>query len=498
MRTWIWTTLLAVLLFAQPLTGSRLPAAERPNVLFILCDDLRPDALGCYGSPHVRTPNVDRLAAEGVRFQNAFCTTSLCSPSRASILSGLYAHRHGVVNNFTEYPADLPSFPRQLQGAGYATAYIGKWHMGEENDEKRPGFDYFVTHKGQGKYFDTEFNLDGRERKVLPGYYTHVVTELALDWLKNRPADKPWLLCLGHKAPHSYYTPEPKYAHAFDNVEVRYPASAFELDDKPKWITERLGTWHGLYGPLFEFRKKYPDPRPEAVKDFENMTHAYWATMLSVDDSVGRLVEALKARGELERTLIVFMGDNGLLAGEHGMVDKRTMHDPSIRIPIVARYPELVVGPKVIDQQVLTIDMAPSILELCAAPPLPKIDGRSWVKLVRSGDPDWRTSWFYEYNYEQQFPYTPNVRGVRTDSWKYIHYPHGDGSADRHLAELYDLKSDPDERKNLIDDPAQAPRLAKLKAELERLMRATDLTPETDQMPLDEGIKQVLPDLNTR
>ena len=170
MQTWIRTTLLAAMLFGLSLTGGMLPAAERPNVLFILCDDLRPNALGCYGAPHVQTPNVDRLAAEGVRFQNAFCTTSLCSPSRASILSGLYAHRHGVVNNFTEYPADLPSFPRQLQGAGYATAYIGKWHMGEENDEKRPGFDYFVTHKGQGKYFDTEFNLDGRERKVMPGY----------------------------------------------------------------------------------------------------------------------------------------------------------------------------------------------------------------------------------------------------------------------------------------------------------------------------------------
>ena len=160
------------------------------------------------------------------------------------------------------------------------------------------------------------------------------MTELALDWLQGRPANKPWLLCLGHKAPHSYYTPEAKYAHAFDSVEVRI-RPAFELEGKPEWVSERLSTWHGMYGPLFEFRKKFPDSRPEAVKDFENMTHAYWATVLSVDDSVGRLVEALKARGELDRTLIVFMSDNGLLAGEHGMVDKRTMHEPSIRIPLV-------------------------------------------------------------------------------------------------------------------------------------------------------------------
>ena len=150
--------------------AARAETPPRPNVLFILCDDLRWDALGCAGHPYLKTPNIDRLAAEGVRFKNMFCTTSLCSPSRASILSGLYAHTHKVVNNFTEYPTELPSFPRRLHDAGYATAYIGKWHMGEDNDGKRPGFDYFATHKGQGKYFDTEFNLDGKERKVLPGY----------------------------------------------------------------------------------------------------------------------------------------------------------------------------------------------------------------------------------------------------------------------------------------------------------------------------------------
>ncbi len=477
------------------------PLTERPNVLFILCDDLRPDALGCYGSPHVKTPNIDRLAAEGVRFRNAFCTTSLCSPSRASILSGRYAHGHGVVNNFTEFPADVPNFPQQLQDSGYTTAYIGKWHMGEDNDDKRPGFDYFVTHKGQGKYFDTEFNVDGRERKVLPGYYTRVVTDLALDWLKGQKAEKPWLMCLGHKAPHSFYTPESKYAHTFDSVPVPYPASAFELADKPLWIRQRLNTWHGIYGPLFEWRKKFPDDRPgSAVKTIsaENMTHAYWGTVLSVDDSVGQLVELLKSMGQLDRTVIVFMGDNGLLGGEHGMVDKRAMHEPSIRIPQIVRYPGMGRQRHVVDEQVLTVDVAPSLLELCAAPPLTDIDGRSWVALVKGGDPTWRKSWFYEYNYEKQFPYTPNVRGVRTDRWKYIHYPHGDGSPDRHLAELYDMQADPEERKNLINDPGQSQQVVALQSELDRLMRATGLTPETDKMPIDEGIQQVLPDQKIR
>ena len=464
---------------------------SRPNVLFILTDDQRWDALSCAGNPYVKTPHIDRLAAEGVYFKNAFCTTSLCSPSRASILSGLYAHRHGVLNNFTEYPVDLPSFPRQLQQAGYETAYIGKWHMGEENDEKRPGFDYFVTHKGQGKYYDTEFNIEGR-RQVVPGYYTHVVTQMAIDWLK-RPRTKPFLLMLGHKAPHSFYVPEPKYAHAFDHVEIRYPESAFHLDDKPTWIKLRLPTWHGIYGPLFDFRKQFPDPRPEAVKDFAAMTRAYWATILSVDDSVGRIYQTLRELGQLDNTLILFTSDNGLLNGEHGMIDKRTMHEPSIRVPLVVRYPGLVPPsqPKIVQQMVLHVDLAPSILEICGATPLPNVHGRSWKRLVQGDATGWRTSWYYAYNYEKQFPYTPNVRGVRTDQWKYIHYPHGDGGPDRHKAELYHLAVDPEERNNLIDDPAYADKLAELKTELHRLMHATGALP--DQMPLDEGIKTELP-----
>jgi N-acetylglucosamine-6-sulfatase len=431
-----------------------------------------------------------------VRFKNAFCTTSLCSPSRASLLSGVYAHTHGVRDNFTEFPVDRPNFPSTLQGAGYQTAYIGKWHMGEGNDEKRPGFDYWVSHRGQGKYSGTEFNIDG-ERQVKPGYYTHVVTDLAIDWLK-RPRTQPFLLMLGHKAPHSFYTPEPKYSNSFAQVEVSYPESAFELDGKPGWIKERLYTWHGIYGPLFEWRKKFPDDRPEAVKDFAAMTRAYWATIQSVDDSVGRLYSTLKELGQLDNTIIVFMGDNGLLNGEHGMVDKRTMHEPSIRIPLIVRYPDLTPTdhPKVIEQMVLTIDMAPSIVELCGGPRFKGIHGRSWKTLVQKGDPVWRKSFLYEYNYERQFPYTPNVRGVRTDRWKYVHYPHGNEGSDRHMAELYDLKEDPDERQNLINDASYGSVLRSLKLDLERLLRETGAG--RDLMPRDEGIKPELPEQSIR
>jgi arylsulfatase A-like enzyme len=495
--------LAALIIIAVVLTGGcrRAPAEQpprRPNILFILLDDLRADALGYAGHPYLKTPQIDRIANEGINFKNAFCTTSLCSPSRASLLSGVYAHKHGVTNNFTEFPAAMNSFPKVLQQAGYATAYVGKYHMGEGNDEPRPGFDYFVTHKGQGKYFGTEFNLNGERREVRPGYYTTVVTDIALDWLQRDHAGKPWMMILGHKAPHSFYTPEPKYENAFADVPVAYPESALGLDDKPDWIKERLRTWHGIYGPLFDWRKKFPDDSPEAVKDFENMVHAYWGTILSIDDSVGRLRAWLENSGQLDNTILVFVGDNGLLEGEHGMVDKRTMHEPSIRIPMAIRYPALTTEPRIIEQQVLTIDMAPSLLELAGSPALPRIDGRSWVRLVREGDPSWRKSWFYYYNYEKEFPYTPNVRGIRTEEWKYIHYPHGDGSADRHLGELYDLKQDPDERFNLVRRVDYSATVQRLQTELNELMAATGLTPQTDKMPLDEGIKKELPAQNIR
>lgn len=473
---------------------SLLSAGEsRPNVLFVLCDDIRWNALSCMGHPYLKTPHIDSLAAQGILFENSFCTTSLCSPSRASILSGLYAHTHGVTNNFTEYPDDMLTFPRRLQSAGYDTAYVGKYHMGEDNDEPRPGFDYFVTHKGQGKYFDTEFNFNGKERKVVEGYYTTVVTDMAENWIQQRSQDKPWMLMLGHKAPHSFYFPEPKYENAFDNVEVNYPHSAFRLDGKPEWMKKRLTTWHGIYGPIFEWRKDFPDTSAAGVLDFEAMVRAYWGTILSVDDSMGRLIELLRKRGELDNTLIIFMGDNGLLEGEHGMVDKRTMHEASIRVPLLMRYPKLNGnGGKRIKEQVLTVDIAPTICQLAETEPLPGIHGKSMVEMLTKGDRNWRTAWFYHYNYEKQFPYTPNIRGVRTDQWKLVRYPHGDGGPDRHMGELYDVINDPLETNNLIHDPSQKERIDVLSRQLLELMAETGITDDT--MPLDEGIKGELPD----
>ncbi len=484
----------AVFWLFQGCAGAPQVERARPDVVFILTDDQRWDAMSCAGHPFLRTPNLDRLAAEGVRFANAFCTTSLCSPSRASFLSGLYASSHGVLDNFTEFPEDVPNFPRLLQQAGYETAYIGKWHMGEDNDGRRLGFDYWASHKGQGTYLDTTFNVNG-ERRLLKGYYTRVVTDLAVEWIR-KPRSKPMLLILGHKAPHSPNVPEERYKSAFDGADIRYPETAFHVDDKPAWIRERLTTWHGIYGPLWGFRRDFPDPRPEGVKEFAAFVRAYLATVLSVDDSVGEIYRALAETGRLDRTLLVFAGDNGFFLGEHGMMDKRSMHEASIRIPMLVRYPPLVPAARVIPELVLNVDLAPSILDVCGVPPIRGAHGRSWRPLLEGNARGWRKSFFYAYNYEKQFPYTPNVRGVRTEEWKYVRYPHGDGGPDRHKAELYNLREDPLETRNRIDDPALAGLVRELQAELLALMSAAGALP--DRMPVDEGVKTALPDPKIR
>lgn len=464
---------------------SRGPAKRdrRPNVVFILTDDQRWDCLSVAGHPFLKTPHMDRLANEGVRFANAFVTTSLCSPSRASFLSGLYAHTHGVINNFTDYPATLPSYPRALHDAGYETAYIGKWHMGEDNDEKRPGFDYWVTHKGQGKYWNTTFNINGKRQEV-PGYYTHVVTDMAVDWLRRRH-DKPFLLCMGHKAPHGVWVPEPKYEHVFDDIEIKRPPTANDTGpDTPSFVRERIATWHGINGNLY------------GLNDFDKFVRYYLATILSVDDSVGAIYDTLKASGELDNTLIVFAGDNGFLLGEHASIDKRTMWEESIRIPMLARYPGLIREPRVIREQVLNIDVAPSIVDICGAEPLPRVQGASFKNLVRGDNRGWRNSWYYEYNYEKEFPYTPNVRGVRTDDWKYIHYPNGDNQPDKYLAELYHLKDDPLEQHNLIHQAEAQEKVAELKTELARLQNTTGALP--DRMPVNPQLRMELPEKSIR
>jgi arylsulfatase A-like enzyme len=464
-------------------------APPGPNVLVILTDDMRWDALGVVQReegaralfPWFRTPHLDQLAGEGVRFANAFVTTSLCSPSRASLVSGRYAHRHGVLNNFTDYPQAVPGYPRRLQEAGYETAYIGKWHMGEDDDATRPGFDFWMSHRGQGNYHDTEFNVNG-ERRVIPGYYTTVVTDAALEWLK-RPHEKPWLLVMGHKAPHGGpIVPEAKWEHAFDAEPVVKPRNVENYraaDGKPAWLEQSYPTWHGLGGPLY------------GQQEYGKFVRAYLACIASVDESVGRIVEQLRKSGRLDDTVVIFTSDNGFALGEHGRVDKRTAYEESIRVPLLVRYPPAAPAGRVVREMVLSLDLAPTILDLCNAAPLPDTDGRSWRPLLAGDTANWRTSFLYQYNYERAFPFTPNVRAVRTADWKYIRYPHGDGGEDRHAAELYDLRDDPLETRNLAADPTHAADLARLKAEMVGLQDRHGAL--SDRPPPDQGILDELP-----
>ena len=483
-RTFVGSALGAAAGSALSCGGARRD--KRPNVVFILTDDQRWDCMSCVEHPYMpelKTPNLDRIAHEGVRFSNAFCTTSLCSPARASYLSGLYGHTHGVQNNFTDFPATLPSYPRALHDAGYETAYIDKWHMGEDKSDPRPGFDYWASHKGQGTYYDNTFNINGKEQ-FLKGYYTTRVTELAVDWLK-RPHTRPFMMIMGHKAPHGTWTAEPKYEHALDNVPIHRPATAENTGDgKPAWVKERVPTWHGIDGPLY------------GLNDYTKFVRTYLETIMSVDDSVGQVYDTLRASGELDNTLLMFATDNGWMMGEHGAIDKRTMYEESIRVPMLARYPEVIRNPVVNSKMVLNIDVAPTILDICGVPPLPKTHGVSWKPLIRNADAPWRKSWYYEYNYEEQFPYTPNVRGVRTEEWKYVHYPNGDNGPDKYVAELYNLKDDPLETKTLISAPDMKPKVEELKTELVRLQQETGALP--DHMPVNPQMKTILPDQKIR
>lgn len=462
-------------------------AATRPNVLVILTDDQRWDAIGIVQRelgdralfPWFKTPNLDRLALEGARFANVFVTTSLCSPSRASLLSGRYARAHKVLNNFTEYPNDLPGYPSRLRAAGYETAYIGKWHMGEDNDEQRPGFDFWMSHRGQGNYFDNTFNVNGT-RKPFPGYYTATITDAAVEWIQ-RPHPRPWLLIVGQKAPHGGpIQPEPRFAHALDSFPVNKPANFDNYrarDGKPAWLEESFPTWHGAGGPLY------------GQNDYATFVRAYLATLLSVDESVGRICTALEHSGQLDTTAIVFTSDNGFVLGEHGRVDKRTAYDESLRIPLLVRYPPLTRPGTVVSNLVLSLDLAPSLIDLAGAAPLRGIQGRSWKPLIEGRRTAWREAFLYEYNFEIQFPYTPNVRAVRTSDWKYIRYPHGDGGPDRFTAELYNLRHDPAEMTNLI----AAPQHARQRRDLERTLDKLSKQAGGDILPLYQGIQNVLP-----
>jgi len=427
-------------------SGCARSSGRRPNIVFILTDDHRHDALGCSGHPFLQTPNLDRLATEGVRFTNAFVTTSLCSPSRASFLTGCYAHTHGVTaNEQQDPPPELPTFPALLQTAGYETAFVGKWHQARWSSP-RPGFDHWGSFSGQGDYRRNTLNVDG-EFILSERYLTDELTDYAVRFLR-RERDRPFLLCLSHKAAHEPFLPAARHAGLYAGAPLGSREDPRDrLADKPDW-----GGRQAAAG------------RTEQLRD-------YFRTLAAVDESTGSILAALAAEGQLDDTVLVYAGDNGFHHGEHGgLWDKRTAYEDSLRIPVLMRYPGLVRAGTTCGEMILNVDLAPTLLELAGLAAPVAMQGRSWLGPLAGGPG--RESFLYEYR-PGTGPVTagqvPAILAVRTRDWKYIHYPDLAGLNE----ELYDLQQDPGELFNLAPAPEHAADLDRLRAELKRLREET-------------------------
>ena len=446
---------------------------RRPNVVVVLVDDMRWDDFGAAGHPFIETPNIDRLAREGTRFLNAFATTPLCSPSRACFLTGQYAHTNGIVDNTARRSDHLAVFPSALQRAGYRTAFFGKWHMGND-DSPRPGFDHWVGMAGQGEAIDPPLNVDGARVRAR-GYATDRLTDYVERFIDDA-GDRPFLAYLAHKAIHP-------------NVIQRDDGTVVPLAGQPGGFVaadRHRGRYLGRTMPRRPSAFKPPAGKPALLRQIDALPPLGAATattddeirgrlemLLAVDDSLGRIVEALARKGVLDDTAIFFTSDHGYFYGEHGLNEERRLaYEEAIRIPLLLRYPRLAPATHTPDQIALSIDLAPTVLELAGLQPDAAIQGRSLVPLLQGRAASWRSSFLIEYYTDTVFPRIRNMGyvAVRTERHKYIRFRELTG-----MDELYDLRADPYEESNIIGRPGAAQDLGRVRAELERLLRQTGL-----------------------
>jgi N-acetylglucosamine-6-sulfatase len=451
-----------------------LHAAPR-NVVFVLSDDHRYDFMGFLDGPaFLETPHMDRMAAEGAYFENAFVSTSLCSPSRASILTGRYMRAHRVVDNQRAVPAGTVFFPQHLQRAGYDTAYVGKWHMGHDSDDPRPGFDHWVSFRGQGTYYDPVLNTNGG-RKKYSGYTADILTTQAMEWLE-REREKPFFLYLGFKSVHYPFLPAERHRGRYRDAKIDYPETMANSDEnyrtQPRWVRERRYSIHGIdHMETGAFDK---DPVPS----FDDLYRRYAETVHGLDENLGRLLDYLDRSGLSRTTTVIYMGDNGFALGEHGFYDKRDAFEESIRVPLLAYGPGYIAAGTRIQQLVQNVDIAPSVLDMAglALDTRKGMSGRSFLPLLHgkslSGtDAPWRKFITYEYYWEWNFPATPTTFAIREERYKYIYY-HGVWDDDG----LYDLTTDPHERHNIIHVPAYQERVVAMREKLfDELGSAGDL-----------------------
>ncbi len=423
--------------------------SESPNIIFVLTDDHRFDAMGFMDHPFLETPYMDKMAREGIHFSRALVTTSLCSPSRASILSGMYAHNHGVVNNYNPVDSTLKFFPEYLQEAGYNTAFIGKWHMGGEIDNPQRGFDYWLSFKGQGTYWADGhgtsrvvpqtsmdgYNVNGK-RIPQKGYITDELTDFAMNWLKEYVDDRPFMLYLSHKAVHSDFVAADRHLGRYKATQLILPRTYKIEEGKPMWLTNQRNSRHGA-----EFGYNLAD------FDLNKYYRRYCESLLAVDENLGRIMDWVEKSDEAENTIVIYMGDNGFQFGEHGLIDKRTAYEASIKVPLLIWNPGKNAKNKIIKEVIANIDIAPTILDMAGIQIPGNMDGRSFKPLINGEDVDWRKELLYEYYWERNYPYTPTTHALLTDRYKFIRYQ---GIWD--LDEFYDMQEDPDETRNLIND----------------------------------------------
>jgi len=438
-------------------------SAKRRNVIFILSDDHRYDAMGFLkGQPWLETPQLDGLAREGAHFKNAFVTTALCSPSRASILTGVYAHRHRIVDNNTAIPEGTVFFPSYLQKAGYKTGFFGKWHMGAETDDRQPGFDQWVSFKGQGSYSPSANGLNVNGKKApQKGYITDELTDYALDWLKTIPSEQPYFMYLSHKAVHGDFEPAPRHKGRYKDAKFIYPptmATSGEMaQHRPMWVQNQRNSFHGVDYPY------------HTSLDIAEYYKRYAETLMGVDESIGRVLDALQRRGELDSTLVIYMGDNGFAFGEHGLIDKRTAYEESMRVPLLARCPSLFRGGQTFKEVVAGLDIMPTVLAAADVTPPAGLDGMNWLPLTQGNSPEWRRELLYEYYWERNFPQTPTMHAIRGDRYKFIRYQ---GIWD--VDELYDLAEDPLESRNLIFSEKHAQIVREMRQHLFDILERTN------------------------
>ena len=465
--------------------------AQRPNFLFILADDHAAHAISAYGSRINQTPQLDRLAHGGLRFQNAFCTNAICTPSRASMLTGTYNHINGVTTLATPMDNRLPTFAKDLQAGGYQTAIFGKWHLGEGAAHCPTGFDEWAVLPGQGLYHNPSFIFrgpNGGQRRTVPGYVTDLITDFSLEWLRSRDAERPFFLMCHHKAPHRPWEPDEAHAHLFRQQDIPEPPTL--LDDYADRAAAaaaaemRVGTHMIPMDLKCEIQRDWSEDQLRRWA-YQRYIKDYLRVVASIDDNVGRLLDYLDEAGLTENTVVVYTSDQGFFLGDHGWYDKRFMYEESLRMPLLWRHPAGAEAGRVLEEMALNVDFAPTFLELAGLPIPAAIQGRSLLPLVRGEIPaDWRRSMYYRYWMHKAHHNVYAHYGIRTHTHKLIYY-YADalgqaGAIDvRHEPEweLFDLQQDPLELRNVYHEREYAQVARDLTAQLGQLQTAVGDTP---------------------